>query len=90
MKIKEKEGDSVNRILVALNSRGKFRATKTKRRVAKKGRGNILPPLVAMHKFGRNIGLYELTFIDRELRGHNFRHFIAYGKSWGISRRAVS
>lgn len=56
--------------------------TKTKRGITKEGRGNILPPLVAMHKFGRNIGLYELTFIDRALRGHNFHHFIAYGKSW--------
>lgn len=35
-----------------------------------------------MHKFDRNIGLYELTFIDRELRGYNFHYFIAYGKSW--------
>lgn len=33
------------------------------------GHRNILPLLVAMHKFDRNIGLYELTFIDHELRG---------------------
>lgn len=56
-------------------------ATKTKRGISEEGRDDILPSLVAMHKFDRNIGLYELTFIDRALRGHNFHHFIAYGKS---------
>lgn len=35
-----------------------------------------------MHKFDRNIGLHELTFIDHEYRGYNFHYFIAYGKSW--------
>lgn len=38
-----------------------------------------------MHKFARNIGLCELMLIDHELRGHNFCHFIAYGKRLGIS-----
>lgn len=38
--------------------------TRTKRGITKR-HGNIPPSLVAMHKFDRNIGQYELTFIDR-------------------------